>query len=183
MIILKQIFTDYWSQTLILIGILSYFGKRAFDLASKKTEIKYSVYQQNKISSIINFIDCYSGLERKLFHASTIKVVSGQYTLDQFENIFWPKLNKLESASLQLKLFLDEKDIKPYTEIVNLVFQIYTLFIGHYDTITKPLDKVIPVASDVNTLKKNLLKEINNKLTEIGESTRYYFKDKRSFFR
>lgn len=60
---LIELFTTYLSQLTLVLLAISYFIKRLFDNKSKKLEITYSLFQQNKIIAINNFFANYIKVE------------------------------------------------------------------------------------------------------------------------
>ena len=105
--ILKELLTTYWSQTILIIGGLGYIVKLFFDLRSKKIELKYSLFEQNRVDSITKFLIAYLDLEQhyKLIPEGRLKLSS--LSPERHDEIFLQKNGELYSAYFFLKLYLD----------------------------------------------------------------------------
>ncbi len=59
----KDILTIYWAQTVLIIAALGFLIKRVLDLRTKKIEAKQTLFQQNRNTVIMRFMDNYIGLQ------------------------------------------------------------------------------------------------------------------------
>ena len=116
--IIKDLLTTYWSQTILLIGGFSYIMKLSFDLRSKKIELKYSLFEQNRIGSIMKFLNAYLELEQnyKLIPEGRLKL-SNIYP-ENYDEMFLKKNGELYSAYFFLKMYLDPLELARYADLI-----------------------------------------------------------------
>lgn len=115
---LKEIFTTYWSQTILLIGSVGYLLKLTFDLRSKKVELKYSLFEQNRINSIMKFITAYLELEQNYKMIPEGRIKLEEITTDSFDEMFLKKNAEIYSSYFYLKLYLEPLELVRYSELV-----------------------------------------------------------------
>lgn len=112
---IEQLFTTYWSQvTLLLVGF-GYFIKRGLDLKSKKLEINHSLFQQNRIIAVSNFLSAYAKTELMWREIAIYKILSNTLDANQIDSIIWPPLNEMKKSVLELRIYFD-KDTHPNFE-------------------------------------------------------------------
>lgn len=116
--IIKDLLTTYWSQTILLIGGLGYIAKLSFDLRSKKVELKYSLFEQHRIDSIMKFLNAYLELEQnyKLIPEGRFKLAD--FFRENYDEMVLKKNGELYSAFFFLKLYLDPLELKRYADLV-----------------------------------------------------------------
>ena len=116
-ITLKDILTTYWPQTVLLIAGLGYLIKRIFDLRSKKIEQKQELFQQNRISVIMRFMDSYvklQGLYRRVCQPRfNLEEMAGE----NFSRLVIDGAEELYSSYFYLRLYLDPLEQARYTDL------------------------------------------------------------------
>jgi hypothetical protein len=106
----QDLLTTYWSQVTLLLLTVGYFIKRIFDNKSKKLEISYSLFQQNRINTVNNFFSNYAKVEfmwHKLPHSD---ILSHKMPGKEIDQIIWPQLNDLKQSVLELKMYFLAND-------------------------------------------------------------------------
>ena len=63
----EELATTYSGVTIAILALIGYFIKRVYDLKSKKIEIRYSLFQQNKITALTYYVSSYVHMD-KLMH-------------------------------------------------------------------------------------------------------------------
>jgi hypothetical protein len=63
----KELATTYSGVTIAVIALVGYFIKRVYDLKSKKVEIRYSLFQQNKITALTYFVSSYVHMDKLMY--------------------------------------------------------------------------------------------------------------------
>lgn len=169
---LKELFTTYWSQTIILLGSLGYLLKRAFDLRSKKVELKYSLFEQNRIDLIMKFLAAYLELEEeyKLIPEGRFKITEMNPVI--FDSMYLKKNANLYSSYFYLKLFLDPLELARYSDLVSEMRIISTEIKNAYIKLDREEESKV-----VNDLKEFIVKKIganNGNVKVIGELFRKY---------
>lgn len=169
---LKELFTIYWSQSLILIGSLGYLLKRAFDLRSKKVELKYSLFEQNRIDLIMKFLAAYLELEEeyKLIPEGRFKIT--EMNPVNFDSMYLKKNANLYSSYFYLKLFLDPLELARYSDLVSEMRIISSEIKNAYIKL-----EIEEESKVVNDLKEFIIKKIganNGNVKVIGELFRKY---------
>ena len=116
--ILKELLTTYWSQTILIIGGISYIIKLSFDLRSKKIELKHSLFEQNRVNSITKFLGAYLDLEQnyKLIPEGRLKLSS--LSTEKYDEIFLKKNGEMYSAYFYLKMYLEPLELVRYADLV-----------------------------------------------------------------
>jgi len=105
--------------SLITLALLSvaYFVKRKYDLKTKKIETHYSFFQQNKVNAVKSFFENYNAAER-MWHAFPVSAFTGTtHTAAEIDKIVWPHLNAVKSSIVELNLYFNEKQIRPFQDI------------------------------------------------------------------
>lgn len=124
--IIKELLTTYWSQTILIIGALGYIIKLFFDLRTKKIELKYSLFEQNRVDSITKFLTAYLDLEQnyKLIPEGRLKL--SNLSPEKYDEIFLKRNSELYSAYFFLKLYLDPLELVRYADLVTEMRKVST---------------------------------------------------------
>ena len=124
MITLREIFTTYWSQaTLILVGI-GYFIKRLLDNASKKSEINHTLFQQKRLESVNNFFTTCARTEQMWISIALWDILENKVLAKDIDEMIYPHLNELKRNVLELQIYFQEKDHKPFAGILENAYAI-----------------------------------------------------------
>ena len=161
----QKIFTD--SQIPLYLLAISYFVKRYFDLRSKKVEVNHSLFQQNTITAVNNFFQCYAKVELMWNQFQIWNMLSNKLTSTKIDNFVWPPLNSLKQSTLELQIYFDSNVHKLFDEIVtNFLFINGSLHKIYYypkpdETITIRANKFEHVKTEILLKNKGLLLQIS----------------------
>ena len=121
---IEQVFTTYWSQTVLLLAVVSYFGKRFFDLKAKQKEINHSLFQQRKLDAVNNFFLKYSETELMWDNLEIYSILEDKFSSSELDEIIYSKLNELRKSEIELQIYFKEKE---YNMFVRLVESMWTI--------------------------------------------------------
>lgn len=116
--ILKELLTTYWSQTILIIGGIAYLLKLTFDLRSKKVELKYSLFEQNRVNSIMKFLTAYLELEENFRLIPEGRFKLHELSRESYDDMYLKKNANLYSAYFYLKIYLDPLELARYADLV-----------------------------------------------------------------
>ena len=133
-ITLKDILTTYWAQTVLLMAVIGFLLKRIFDLRTKKIEVKQSLFQQNRNTAIIRFIDTYIGLQSLYRQILSQTFDNNNIGNTDFNKLADEKYEQLYSSFFYFTIFLDPLEQARYADLVTEMRNISTKII---DTSTK----------------------------------------------
>jgi len=163
---LKELLTTYFPQVTLILGtifsVILYFIKRRFDLKSKKFEVKYSLFQQNKIDAVKNYFIVYSTIERVLLKISTIKLSEGSYAIGELDKMTIQPIDNLVSADLYLSLFVEDSHRVLFKSITNNILQINSSFIDAF-FVPRNNTTVIIRSNDLN-YQVGVMKDANREI-------------------
>lgn len=121
----------YWSQVILLLGIVSYFLKRAFDLKSKKLEISFTVFQTNKIKAFEAFVSICKILQLKVSYLSkTLTTI--KYDLSALSNELRDNIFSLNQAVGHLEIYIPNHEL----EYIKTIHNNFTLIFEELETIS-----------------------------------------------
>jgi hypothetical protein len=115
----KEILTTYWSQAVLIVLGIAYFVKRILDNQSKKIEIKYSLFQQNRISAVNAFFSNYSKAEFMWHKIPHWDILQHKIKAAEIDEIVWPPLYALKQSLFELKVYFPGVDHKHFEELYN----------------------------------------------------------------
>jgi hypothetical protein len=166
-ITLKDILTTYWAQTVLLLAALGFLLKRIFDIRTKKIEVKQSLFQQNRNTAIVRFIDTYIGLQSLYRQILSQTFDSNKIGNADFNKLIEEKYEQLYASYFYFKIFLDPLEQVRYGDLVTEMQNISSKFI---DTSTKFYtgDKDLLIA-ELKTYISDKLKENNENIKVIGQ--------------
>jgi hypothetical protein len=120
---------------------------------NKKIEINHSIYHQNKINQLQNFIKSYSKMILLFKNIPISKALEHQLNSEDMDNLISKDIDDFEEASLMTKLFLDDKTYDKVFKIRGLVLSINDFLMQLY-------------YNDIENLKKS---------STVQKSNAYYF--------
>ena len=173
---MKDFITTYASYiTLVILG-LGYFIKRVYDLKTKKIDAKHSLFQQNKISAIIQFFSVYSKVD-SMWHSFPIhQVLDRKFSLDEIDKKLLP-LSELKISILQLTLYLCKEEINPFESILTGFQKINKQVSDMY--FDPPVEKNrIALTNEYHLVKIKVERENEKLLDLIGNKIRNDFSSK-----
>lgn len=114
---IKEILTTYWSQSVLIILGIAYFVKRLFDSKAKKIEIKYSLFQQNRIIAVNTFFLNYAKVEFMWHKLPYYAILNHKMTPEEIDEIIWPPLYDLKKSIFELKIYFDANEHKYFNDL------------------------------------------------------------------
>lgn len=121
---LQEILTTYWNQTLIFLAVISYFGKRIFDLISKKREINHSIFQQRRLDSINSFFSIYAKTEQIWTDIGIYEILRHEINAKQLDEIVYPTFNELKRNVLELQIYFNKNEHENFVKILKNIILI-----------------------------------------------------------
>lgn len=177
MIKIQDLLTTYWSQVLILIGVVSYFGKRNFDLISKKKESVHSVLQQNRTAAIKMYFSAFAKVELVYNNFNGYDWINCKRNCGEFNSTVKSELNELRSVQLELQLYLTAKEWG-YLQAINTTVNVMNTLVQSKIMLGVDDDKYYTEISRFNSEVKELLAQCNKMLTECIDLVKYsYYKN------
>ena len=117
-ITIKEILTTYWPQTVLMIAAVGFLAKRLLDLQTKKIETKHSIFQQNRNTAIMRFIDNYIELQGLYRQILTQKFEFDLIQNEDFLKSLDEKYEQLYSSYFYFKFFLDPLEQTRYSDLI-----------------------------------------------------------------
>lgn len=161
-----------------LIGVLSliaYFIKRHYDLKSKKNEVKFTLFHNQRLTAITNFINAYTPLETFFWQISYRDVANASVKPKDLDIIYLPLYNSFLCSLYALYLVLLDEEIKQFeklhAEINYLSNQLSELYFLNSTDKTEVNNAVNTYVNLFSKLSKNS-KEI---FLQIGNDFRYAY--------
>jgi hypothetical protein len=140
----KTIFETYWNQILIILAMAGYFGKRAFDLKSKKVEISYTVFQQKKLEALEYFVTQYNTIDFKILDVQLKPVIESKLTYREFDNrYFFEYITKLLTIVKSLNIYCSSAEISLIDKISSNIIKIQASFKPVFDSLGDEKEKRI----------------------------------------
>lgn len=172
---IEKLFTTYWSQvTLLLVGV-GYFIKRGFDLKSKKLEINHSLFQQNRITAVSNFLAAYGKTELMWRELAIYQILSKTLDPNQIDRIIWPPLNEMKKSVLELKIYFDKEVHQNFEKMLDGFLSINNKLSALYFGGSSELS-LIQKSNSFHSFKDQQLKENETLLTEVCEKIKGIYK-------
>lgn len=106
---IEKLFTTYWSQTTLILAFISFFGKKVFDLITKKKEINHNLFQQHKIKATHDFITSYSQLVHAFHNLEYYKIFNEEIKGDLLDNLITNPISDFCAKNLILTMYSEEK--------------------------------------------------------------------------
>lgn len=116
---ITDLLTTYWSQVILLLMILSYFIKRLFEIESRKVEINHSLFQQNRIQAVNEFLSNYAKVSLMWNQIAIYEILSHKLRPTELDNILLPSLTNLKKSLLELKIYFENEDHKYFENLTN----------------------------------------------------------------
>jgi hypothetical protein len=138
---LLELINKYNVLFLAIAGFFAYWIKRHYDYKSKNNETRFNLYYQNKINSIREFFSSYIQFEMT-FNSSYYLLYQDQPKGKEFDAVFIPSRDKLFSAFSHVQLFINEKHLEPYKNII--------------DRSVEMINEVIKISHNVSTTHTDL---------------------------
>jgi hypothetical protein len=157
---------------LALLGVVAYFIKRFFDLRSKKVEIRYTLFHQNKLKYMIEFQAAYFDLEKTVFNY-TKEVIKETIDIGRLRNALLPKLDKFNSAHENVRFFVSEFQRQYFDRMSkNLSHFVYNLIDFNYERSRWNSDELKQKIDGLTQYKKLIRKMIKENMENIFDTYR-----------
>ena len=167
--IIKELITTYWSQVILILGLFTYFINRHFQTRDKRFELKYSLFQHEKIKAINLFINSYIQLEFTFTQLPFYDVFGSKYSAKEVDELIFPAYNRFNSSYFSLIIFLTVKEQAHFEAIYNSMNSIQgligQLLFGTGSTpkeISEKIEKYSSKAYDTARDNKKILRMIGN---------------------
>jgi hypothetical protein len=155
----ELLFTEYWSHVTLLLAIVSYFIQRVLNLKSKKTEINHSLFQQNRINAVSDFMSSYSQAELMWRDIAVYEILSGKLGVKEIDEIIWPPLREMKKNVLILKLYFDIDSHRKFEIILDGFLKINTaLQESYFDGVQKA--DLLKKSDEFHRVKNKILWEM-----------------------
>ena len=121
----------YWAQITLIIGAIAtpitYLIKRSFDLQDKKSEIKSSLFQKQKVKSITGFLNIYGELE--IFYKTSVgpNIQNGHVNKHNFDMHFNKIMSRFQGSYNKLFIYLDIEELKPFETLYKAQVSVHNL--------------------------------------------------------
>ena len=173
----QEILTTYWGQTTLILAIVTFFIQRLFNLKSKKIEISYSLFQQNRITAVNTFYTNYAKVEFMWHSLSIWDILEHKISSKEMDNIIWPPLNDLKKSVLELKIYFPTQEHKYFQQLLDNFLLINNNLSKNYFDFDQE-KKLTHKTNDFNFFKDEMEKKNNKILESISEIIRlsYYHK-------
>jgi len=146
--------------------IVVYFIKRYFDLKSKKQEINYNLFQSCKIEAVRNFFQSYTETMQMWQQLPIYPILENKLNPKEIDEMIFPKINKVESVVIELKMYFNETDLEPFNSILNN-FKYLNGNIQQEWRNVYTNENLIPAGNHILSIIDNYEKSNNAKIKEI----------------
>ncbi len=172
---IEELLTTYWSQVTLLLVTTGYFIKRIFDQKSKKLEINHSLFQQNRINALSNFLSAYGKTELMWREIAIYRILNNTLDTNQIDSIIWPPLNELKRSVLELQLYFDEDKHKNFEKLLDGFLSINNMLSSIYFGTNEGLT-LIQKSNNFHSFKEKVFKENNALLNSVCREIRQIYK-------
>lgn len=121
---MKELITDYWAQISLMTIGAGYFIKIILDYLTKRKEINHSLFQQNRIDTLKEFLTSYSETLVMLNSVPITDIASKKIPIEKTNEILLEPLSRLEAVTVTLGLFLDKSSHKEISRVPENINQI-----------------------------------------------------------
>ncbi|MFV0325945.1 MAG: hypothetical protein ACK5LF_16450 [Bacteroides xylanisolvens] len=169
--IFRVILTDYWAQLSFLLLGIGYIVKVILESINKRKEIIYSFFQQNKLNAVNNYLSAYSEVLSMIRNIPEFEIYRYTISAKEIDAYVQPPLSKLNAATNELHMYLEEKQYLIFKNITNNIEAINSKMIDLRTNINPdytPTQKSI----DFYEIKTNNLNENENLISEVLKEIR-----------
>ena len=170
----QEILTTYWSQTILILGFITYFIQKIYDSRLKKVESRHSLFQEYKINTIMKFLSTYAKVEQTWQHIPHLGIIENKFTAKEIDAMIWPLMNELQGTKNELFVFLDETEVLLFEDIISSILKLHTNIYSLYSN-TFELASIISTSNEFHSLRSKSFKENKDRILEIGKMTRKMF--------
>lgn len=170
-----SVIKEYWSQIAVLIGLIispiGYFIKRYFDSKNKLIEIKQSLHQGLKLSSVNKFIEVYTALESFYWQISYFDVAERKILPKELDEMQLPLYNAFIHSYYSLFLILDENELSDFDKIKEEILKTRTALSDLYDFFSKE-DSTVKRTNQYYMTYTKMMENNEKNLRSIGKYIR-----------
>jgi hypothetical protein len=172
----QDLVTTYWSQVILVLLAVSYFIKRIFDEKSKKIEITYSLFLQNRINTVNLFFANYAKVESMWHKVPYWDVIDYKIKSDVVDKIVWPPLNDLKQSVLELKMYFKKEEHKYFEVLLENILSINSNLLKNRNDYSE--QTLIQKANDFIFYKEKVLMENSRIIDDLTTMIRKTFNHK-----
>lgn len=165
---IEELLTTYWSQIILLLSFVGYFGKRIFDNKSKKREINHTLFQQYRLKSVNDFFTSYAKTERMWQDLSIYSILEYKIGTKEMDNIIFEPINELRKNILELQIYFPEKEHKIFEKILDNILSINGKLSSIYFNYDKEISPIVK-SNDFGFFRDEKLKENNELFKEVSK--------------
>ena len=170
------IFTKYWNQILIIIGVFIIGLKYILEKRKRKDEIFEEIFRTGKIKAIENFLDVYADQNSFWIEIPYFPIIEGKLKGEEIDKLVRPGLNRLEKAFYKLSIYLNKDEFDSYISLLDNIKSINTQLSESYRNYNFFNKKDIIQTNDFHYMQQEKLKENEVILKEISNNFQLNFK-------
>ncbi len=118
---LKEIFEVYWEKLFILLSLIGIGMKMIFSFVLKRKEINHSIFQKNKMETLIRFYNAYAEMKNVWRDIPAYPMFKNELSTDELDNRIQPKYNKLEACIIELQPYFKPNQYLDFKNILKNV--------------------------------------------------------------
>ena len=165
-----MIFDTYGFQFASITAVITFFVTRYFNIKDKKIELKHGLYQELKVQSINNFIECYSTSELCWVQIPYYEILGNELSAKQIDDLTIPTFNSFTASYYKLFIILDEEELPEFIEIYHSIVGIKKLL---SDLKNLPARESVSTRADTYISSVSLASRENGlRIRKIGEKFR-----------
>jgi len=152
-----------------LITVVAYFIKRQYDLKSKKNEVKFTLFHNQRLTAITNFINAYTPLETFFWQISYREVAEGTLNPKEIDLIYLPLYNAFLCSLYALHLVLAEDELTYFERLhadvnfaSNQLSELYYLNTTEKVKVSDAINGYVKLFIDLSKNSKVILSKIGN---------------------
>lgn len=165
---------NYWSQITLIIGAivapLTYLGKRYFDVKDKKVQLKNSLFQNEKVVAITEFLSAYGELE--VFYKTSVgpDIHRGHVNKHNFDMHFKSIMSKFQGLYNRLFIYLNSEELEPFRGLYDTQISVHFLVTEFFTRYNSDQNFILRDWLNKKNEKEKLARESAEKLLlEIGK--------------
>jgi hypothetical protein len=172
--LIKELFTTYWSQVTLILLALGYVIKRILDSKSKKIEINHSLFQQNRITTVNRYFAKYAAVELMWNHIDIFEILTHKLDAKEIDDIIFPPINDLKGILLELRIYFDKDDYKLFEDLTNRLISINGKLKNLY--FNSIPNNIVLENNEFDFFKTDVLKKNNELMNQLCQRIRETFK-------
>ena len=169
-----KILLPYWSQITLFLGVIGYFTNRILELKSKRKEVKFTLFEQQKSIAINLFINNYVVCENFFLQVSLEQIALKKITVKDLDEKELPIINNLKSSYYNLNLFLTETEIRRFKDLNDSIHTIRKALSDFYFSTGPKIaqDQNYEISNEYMSKVDSLISLGQQRLVQIGKEFR-----------